>query len=170
MGILDRFKKNSGLEVTEKPGCIYAPVSGKYISLKEVNDGVFSEGVLGGGCGIIPEKGKLYAPVGGTISTVADTGHAIGITTGDNAEYLLHIGLDTVDMGGKGFDVKVKPGSAVKAGQLLVEFDMEAIKKAGHKTTTMFVLTNEDDFEKLEIHTGNRYDAGTVIGSLKQGV
>ena len=168
MGFFEKFKKNNNIEVTEEAGHVYAPVTGRYILLKEVVDGVFSEGALGGGCGILPEEGKLYAPVSGEISMIADTKHAIGIVTENGAEYLLHIGLDTVDMNGTGFDVKVKNGSRVKAGQLLINFDLDQIKKAGHKTTTMFILTNEYDFQKFELFTGKKYDAGEMFGILKQ--
>lgn len=168
MGFFEKFKKkNNNVEVAEQTGCLYAPVSGTYISLKEVGDGVFSEGVLGSGCGILPEEGKIYAPVSGVISTVADTKHAIGITSENGAEFLVHIGLDTVNMNGAGFEVKVKTGDSVKAGQPLVEFSLDAIKEAGYKTTTMFVLTNEDEFEKIDVCTGKKYNVGELIGSLK---
>lgn len=166
MGLLDRIKKTKRIDIAVEKGKIYAPLTGKYIPLDTVEDQVFSSGTLGLGCGIQPEEGMLYAPVSGTVTMIADTKHAIGISTEEGAEYLLHIGLDTVDMNGKGFEVQVKEGQSVTAGQLLMKFNMQMIQDAGHSTTTVFVLTNADEFEKFNICTQCHMAAGTEVGNL----
>ena len=128
---------------------LYAPVAGKYITLKEINDGVFSEGMLGQGCGIIPEEDVVLSPVNGKVESIADSLHAIGLTSNDGAEILIHIGLDTIGMKGKGFKPLVKVGDEVEAGQKIMEFDMAAIVTAGHSATSAFIITNYDDCKIL---------------------
>lgn len=147
-------------------GKIYAPISGEYIALGELPDTVFSEGVLGPGCGIRPDEGKVYSPVDGEIIVIADTEHAIGIQADNGAEFLIHVGMDTVDMKGNGFFPKVSKGDRVKAGQLILEFDMEAIKKAGHPTTTALIVTNSDECENIDLGIGRKYMTKEPIGSV----
>lgn len=166
MGFLDKLKKTEKVDINVQEGKIYAPVTGRYIHLEDVEDEVFSSGMLGKGCGIIPEEGKVYAPVSGKISMVADTKHAIGITTDDGAEYVLHIGIDTVKMGGKGFEVKVKSGDRVNAGELLVKFDIKAIEDSGYQTTTMIILTNPDQYKNFTMYTDCNMKAGSVAGNI----
>ena len=107
MGFFDRFKKDKGIELT-------APMKGKCVSIKEVPDPTFAEEILGKGIAVIPQDGHVYAPADGKISTVFPTGHAVGITTADGAEILIHIGLDTVELKGEPFEQKVKEGQDVK--------------------------------------------------------
>lgn len=145
-------------------GGIYAPITGQYIPLEKIPDEVFSQGILGQGCSIEPEEGLVVAPVNGTVTQVADTKHAVGISTEDGADFLIHVGMDTVDMKGDGFTVKVKAGDKVSCGQTLLIFDMKKIRAAGHPTTTAFVLTNSDDFSKLEIENGKRFEKTEKIG------
>lgn len=165
MGFFDRFtKKEEG--PAAKKGMIYAPVTGAYIPLAEIPDEVFSQGFVGQGCGIIPAEGKVYAPADGEVTTVADTGHAVGIRTAEGGEFLIHVGIDTVDMGGKGFAPKVKQGSRVKMGQLLLEFDASAIKAAGPPDITAFLLTNSDAYPDFKIHTGKTYTAKEEAGTI----
>ena len=109
---------------------IHAPAAGELISMEEIPDPVFSQGVLGECAGIMPDNGKVYAPVSGTVSTVIDTGHAVSLT-GNGEEILVHAGLDTVKMNGEGFRVYVKEGEAVSQGQLIMEMDPELIRKRG---------------------------------------
>lgn len=165
MGLFDKFvKKEEGIEA--EPGKIYAPIKGKYIAVQDIPDPVFSSGAVGKGCGIEPTEEKVYAPVTGTASMVADTKHGIGITTKEGAEFLIHVGIDTVDMQGKGFDVKIKQGDSVKAGQLLMTFSMDAIRAAGHPVCTAFLLTNPDEYEDFEIYTGKDYAAKEEAGRI----
>ena len=130
-----------------------SPLSGKVLPLTEVPDKVFSSGAMGKGIAIDPVKGELIAPADGEITTVFPTGHAIGLTTKDGAEILIHIGMDTVELEGKGVEVFVKQGDQVRAGDLLVRFDIEAIKAAGYSVITPIVVTNTDHFaDVLELN------------------
>lgn len=126
------------------PSTVCSPLQGKVIPLTEVKDEVFATGVLGEGVGIIPEKGELYAPADGTIDTVFDSMHAISMVTDSGVELLMHVGMDTVKLEGKGYTALVKNGEKVKMGQLLLKFDMEAIQAAGYDLTTPVVVTNGD--------------------------
>lgn len=122
-----------------------APARGRVISYEDIPDPTFASGALGAGVGIEPEEGVVYAPCDGTISTVAETKHAIGISDGD-LEYLIHVGVDTVKMNGDGFDVFVKEGDKVARGQKIMTFDRGKIKAAGYPDTVVFLLTNSDDY------------------------
>ena len=134
---------------------IKSPMNGTVILLSEVPDAVFSSEMLGKGFGVEPSEGKAYAPVDGEVTTVFDTKHAIGLLSKHGVELLIHIGMDTVKLNGKGFDVKVKTGDQVKAGDLLAEFDMDLIKGEGYPVTTAVVVTNTDDCEEIgEVRTG----------------
>lgn len=142
----DEEEENSTETVVEKDVEIKAPVNGKAIALSEVKDEVFAGGALGKGAAIIPEDGKICAPCDGVVSLVYPTGHAIGIQSENGVELLIHIGMDTVTLEGKCFDIKVKQGQQVKAGELLIEADLEGIRSAGLDTTTPIVVTNVDDY------------------------
>lgn len=133
---------------TEK-NSIYAPVSGTAITLAEINDGVFSDGVLGQGCGIKPDSETVAAPFHGTVTQVADTKHAVGVLNDDGVEVLIHVGIDTVSMEGKGFTAHVKVGDKVKCGQKLLTFSRRAITEAGFPDTTAIIVTNTDDYEAV---------------------
>ena len=138
-------------EKVENACVIVAPIEGNAISLEEVGDGVFSEGMLGKGVAIEPTVGRAVSPVDGTVSTVFDTKHAVGLISDNGAEVLIHIGLDTVKLNGKYFSTHVKAGDKVKAGDLLVEFDIEKIKEAGYPTVTPVIITNTDSYEEVEV-------------------
>lgn len=166
MGLFDRFKKSEKMDIQVEPGALYAPVGGRYIPLKEIPDPVFSAGTLGDGCGIEPDEEKVYAPIDCKVSMIAETRHAIGLLGKNGEEFLIHVGMDTVDMNGKGFSLKTEQGSQVKAGQLLLEFDREEIKRAGHPVTTAFVLTNSSDYPEFHIDTGKEYHAGEKMGHI----
>ncbi len=125
---------------------ITSPLSGEVLPLTQVKDQVFSSGALGKGVAIKPSEGKLYAPADGVVTTLFPTGHAVGITTETGAEILMHIGMDTVELDGQGFTVKVKQDDHIKKGDLLVEFDIETIEAAGFSTITPIVVTNTSDF------------------------
>ncbi|EOS7670462.1 PTS glucose transporter subunit IIA [Enterococcus hirae] len=130
-----------------------SPLSGKVLPLSDVPDKVFSSGAMGKGLAIDPEKGELIAPADGEITTIFPTGHAIGLTTKDGIEILMHIGMDTVELEGQGFETFVKQGDQVKAGDLLVRFDIEAIKAAGYSVITPIVITNTEHFaDVLELN------------------
>ncbi|MDR0922458.1 MAG: PTS system trehalose-specific EIIBC component [Lactobacillales bacterium] len=125
---------------------VESPLVGHVLPLSEANDPVFSEGMLGVGVVIEPKEGKLYAPFDGDVVTLFPTGHAIGLVNEEGAELLIHIGLDTVKLEGKYFTMHVKQGDTVKQGDLLIEFDKDAIERAGYVTQTPVVVTNPDNF------------------------
>ena len=143
--------KESQEEKVENSYIIVAPIEGNAVDLGEVGDGVFSEGMLGKGVAIEPTVGRAVSPVNGTVSTIFDTKHAVGLTSDDGVEILIHIGLDTVKLNGEHFNTHVKPGDKVKAGDLLVEFDIEKIKEAGYPTITPVIVTNTDSYKDVEV-------------------
>lgn len=168
MKLLDKLlKKNPGCGQRE-PGVLYAPVTGTYIPLSEVKDEVFSQGILGKGCGIEPTEGRVAAPADGTVSAVASTKHAIGLTLDTGMELIIHVGIDTVNMNGKGFTVKAAEGKRVKRGETLLLFDMDAIRKAGYPLSSVFIVTNCANFPNMQLKTGSRYRCGEAIGN--QGI
>lgn len=137
--------------VETEPATIYCPIEGNVIARKDIPDATFASGALGDGVGIEPATGVVVAPFNGTISTVAETKHAIGISSEDDMEMLIHVGIDTVAMNGKGFEPQVKEGDSVKAGQVLLKFSMDEIKAAGYPTTTAVLLCNAEDFEQFKV-------------------
>ena len=138
---------------------------GKVISLKEVNDGVFSEGMMGEGIAIIPENEILYSPADAEIAVLMDDSkHACGLRLANGMEILLHIGLDTVDMNGDGFQYFVTQGQMVKAGEPLIKFDREKIKAAGHKDVTICAITEAGNAKNIQFTTGiNVSDKETTL-------
>lgn len=127
---------------------------GKVITLKELNDGVFSEGVVGEGLAVIPDGDMVYAPCEATVSLVmADTKHAVGLKLDNGVELILHVGIDTVNMKGEGFEYFVEKGQRIRAGEKLIKFDKEKIKEAGHKDEVVCVITSPNA-KNIKFHTG----------------
>ena len=147
---------------------IKSPISGKVIELEKVNDPVFSSGAMGKGVAIEPIDNKVYAPFDGVIEFIADTKHAIGLLSDDGVEVLIHVGMDTVKMNGKGFDVKTKVNSKVKAGDLLLEFDKSVIEKEGYSLITPIVITNADNYEDKQLNINKEVESGNTIINLKE--
>lgn len=149
---IEIHEKNSSNTKNEAEDIIIKScIEGESIELSKVKDEAFASGSIGKGVGIIPQKGVLYAPADGEISTVFVTGHAVGMVTDKEAEILMHIGINTVEMNGEGFTKKVKDGQKVKAGDILIEFDIEKIKKAGYDTTTMLVISNSEEYSDIGV-------------------
>lgn len=146
---------------------IVSPLHGSLIGLSQVHDEVFSAGILGDGIAVIPGEGELYAPADAVIDTVFDTKHAISMIADDGAELLIHVGMDTVKLEGRHFEPQVKNGDKVKAGQLLMKFDIAAIQKAGYDVTTPIVVANSDEFVLNKAGNGS-VKAGSPIIGLKR--
>ena len=142
-------KEEKAETVQTEKNTVYSPLTGKAIPLTEVNDGTFAGEVLGKGVAVIPEKGEVCAPFDGTVETVFETKHAIGLRSDDGVELLIHIGVNTVELEGKYYETHVNEGDRITAGQLLVSFSMEDIRKAGYDITTPVIVTNSDDYQEV---------------------
>lgn len=140
-------KKETAVQSASRQSVLHSPLKGKCIALNEVNDPTFANELIGKGIAILPDEGKLYAPADGTVKTVFATKHAITMTSEEGADLILHVGLDTVKLDGKYFNVLVKDGDHVKAGDLLMEFDITAIKNEGYDVVTPMVVANYDQYE-----------------------
>lgn len=149
-------------EVTEKD-TVYSPIEGKLIPMEEVPDETFASKALGDGVAVIPESGKVYAPFDGQVEMVYDTKHAIGLVSEDGMELLIHVGINTVELGGKYFTAKAENGQKMKKGDLLLEFDMDGIQKAGYPIVTPVIVTNSDDYEELKLRTSGDVKPGEKI-------
>ena len=147
---------------------IKSPISGKVIELEKVDDPVFSSGAMGKGIAIEPMDNKVYAPFNGTIEFIAETKHVIGLLSEDGVEVLIHVGMDTVKMQGRGFNVKTSVNSKIKAGDLLLEFDRNAIEKEGYSLITPVVITNADNYEDNVLCINEEVKNGREIINLKQ--
>ena len=143
------------------------PLSGKVLPLSKVEDAVFSSGAMGNGIAIDPTDNKVYAPFDGTVEFIAETKHAIGLKSDDGVELLIHVGMDTVKMNGKGFDVKTKVNERVKEGDLLLEFDRNEIQKEGYSLITPVVITNSFEFEQKQLCLDQEISYGKSIINLK---
>lgn len=154
---------NTTKSVARKENVVYSPVKGNVIPLSEVKDEAFSSGILGKGAAIIPEEGVVYAPADGEISAFFPTGHAIGIKTTDGLELLIHVGMDTVQLDGKGFTPLAKAGDKVKKGQKLLEFDKELIKAEGYSTVTPVLISNFDQFDEIVVTDEKNVQVGDIF-------
>jgi len=137
--------------VTCEANTVYSPLEGTAIALNQVNDETFASEVLGKGIAVVPVKGIVTSPFDGKVETLFDTKHAIGLSSTDGMEVLIHVGINTVMLGGKHFTAFVSEGDTVKAGQKLLEFDLEGIKADGYDTTTPVIITNPDDYQEIKV-------------------
>ena len=159
-------EKPSASGKSMKKSMIVSPLKGMVKPLSEVEDEAFSSGALGQGIAIEPMEGKLTAPADGTISAFFPTGHAIGMTTEDGAEILMHVGMNTVKLEGKYFIPKAKQGDRVKKGQVLLEFDIQKIKKAGYSTVTPVLITNSGQYTDIVPTDAKQANRGDTILTL----
>ena len=146
----DGTAENADAKEAVKEEVLGSPVNGKIVPLSEVSDPTFASEMLGTTVAIEPSDGKIVAPCDGEVINIFETGHAVCLTTQAGGELLIHVGVDTVKLEGKGFTKKVSDGAKVHAGDVLIEADLDTIKEAGYPATTMFILTNADDFGKVE--------------------
>lgn len=165
MGLFDFFK---GKDKTEQQNTItlYNPVNGKIIPISEVSDPVFSEKMMGDGFGVIPETGEIYSPVDAEIMSVFPTKHAIGLKLANGIDLLIHIGIDTVELEGKPFDILVEESEKVTPETLLVKVDLEALKEAGKEDTVIVAFTNMDIVEDYSLSTTGELKQGQAIGEI----
>ena len=146
---------------------IGSPLSGECIPVSEVNDPTFKEELLGKGVAILPSNGRICAPSDGEIAMIFPTGHAVTMVTQEGVELLIHFGMDTVELKGKYFTVKTKEGDSVKKGDLLIEADIEEIKREGYEITTPIVVTNSNDFSDIISQTG-KVEAGDPVMKIRK--
>ena len=144
-------KKVTVTKIKEEANTLYSPMEGTIVPLSDVPDETFASEVLGKGFAIQPSGKEVYAPFSGTVVQVMDTKHAIGIQSESGMEVLIHVGIDTVDMNGKGFSLNCAEGDKVECGQCLITFDPEEIRKAGHPDVTMVIVTNTFEYENINI-------------------
>ena len=156
MGLLDFMKGKKG-------NVLAAPVKGECVPISSVADPTFAQEILGKGIAIKPADGKIYAPADGVVSTVFPTGHAVGMTTPEGVEILIHVGLDTVQLKGQFFKILVEADQAVKKGDPLLEADIEEISKAGYDTVTPMIICNSSDFSKVECKTEGAVEVGAEV-------
>ncbi|UEP21054.1 phosphoenolpyruvate--protein phosphotransferase [Burkholderia ambifaria] len=152
---------------THDPIVLHAPLTGPIVALADVPDPVFSGGMFGDGIGIDPLEGRLVAPCAGVVSHLARTGHALTITTPQGAEVLLHIGIDTVELNGQGFTAHVEAGARVAAGDLLIEFDQDAVARSAHSLVSVIAIANSDAFEVVERASGFATAGETPLLTLR---
>ncbi|WP_033151513.1 beta-glucoside-specific PTS transporter subunit IIABC [Pseudobutyrivibrio ruminis] len=142
-------KKEVKVEGSSQAETLVAPIKGELKQLSDIADAAFSSGAMGKGIAIAPSEGKVYAPADGTITAFFATGHAIGLTTDKGAEIIIHVGMDTVKLEGKGFEPKVKQGDKVKKGDLLLEFDIDYITSEGYSVDTPVIITNTPKYDDV---------------------
>lgn len=146
---------------------VSSPLTGTAIALSAVADKTFAEEILGKGIAVVPSEGKLYAPVDGRIAVLTDSLHAIALIGKDNLEILIHIGLDTVELGGEHFEAHVTVGNSVKKGDLLVTFDIPALKAEGYDITSPIIITNTIKFASVKAQAKGEVNVGEPLLIVK---
>ncbi len=159
----EKTKPQSDLQTKTATIVMYSHLSGTVVNIENVEDDVFSQKILGDGIAVEPSEGKLYAPCDGKIDSIFDTKHAVNILSTDGTEVLLHIGIDTVKLGGKHFEAHVSDGQEIKKGDLLITFDIDAIKAEGYKVTTPLIIGNTDEYSAIMPAAQGNISAGDEI-------
>lgn len=161
MGFFDAFGKKKGI-------VLGAPVDGECVPITEVSDPTFGDEILGKGVAIRPTNGVVCAPADGVVSTAFPTGHAVAVTTSDGVEVLIHVGLDTVQLNGKYFELKVAADQEIKKGDVLIVADIQKIQEEGYDIITPVVICNSSDFTDIEGITGNVVKTGDEVLRIKK--
>jgi PTS system beta-glucosides-specific IIC component len=146
---------------------VIAPVAGRAVALADVQDKVFASGAMGNGLGIVPEDGRIYSPISGSVRAAMKTGHAFGIKSDDGVEVLVHIGIDTVQLQGRGFEPAVTRGQQVRAGDLLAVVDLDVVAQAGYDTTTLVMVTNTAQFASVDPVDGGALGRGDTAITVR---
>ncbi|MBO1306262.1 PTS glucose transporter subunit IIA [Enterococcus sp. 669A] len=157
------FEKLKNRGKSSFPIAVGASATGKMVKMEQLSDPVFSSGAIGPCCGIDPQEGKIYAPIDGEVVTLMDSLHALGIKGAQGVEILIHVGIDTVNLNGKGFRAHVKAKDKIKKGQLLLEIDQAVIKEAGYLDTVITVVTNGSEFSSVEVMDQSDVQVGMDI-------
>ena len=150
-----------------KGNLLHSPCNGKVVPITEVPDSTFADKILGDGFAVIPSEGKVYAPADGEIAMVFDTLHAVSMTADNGVEILVHVGLDTVNLKGKGFKAHVQAGDHVKKGDLMLEADLDALKAEGYDIITPILVCNTDDYASVEALSGKDVVPGEDVVKIK---
>ncbi len=164
------FEKLKHMMGGEKPTeTVGSPLAGQAVPVAEVNDPTFAEDILGKGIAVKPARGRIVAPAAGTVTQMFDTGHACTMLTDGGAELLIHVGLDTIKLKGQHFQKRAAWGDKVKPGDVLIEFDREAIAAAGYDTIVPIVLCNPEAFAKIEMKSGRDVNELDELMVLEKG-
>ena len=163
MGLFDKL---FGKKEEINPNHVYAPLAGEAVAISEVPDPTFSSGAMGNGIAIKPTDGKVCSPVNGTVDMMFDTGHAVSLVSDNGIEILIHVGLETVGLEGKPFQIKVQNGQKVKKGDILMIADLAAIEAAGLPTITPVLICNTDDYTTFHTTTGKAVTNADVVIEL----
>lgn len=147
---------------------VFAPVAGQAVPISEVSDPTFGQEILGKGIAVKPTEGKVLSPCDGKVDMMFETGHAVSLVSDDGAEILIHVGLDTVELKGKHYTIHAHNGDKVKKGQLLIEFDFEAIAAEGYDVITPVVICNSDDYSSIQSHVGKDVVPGDLVLELEK--
>lgn len=161
MGLFDFLKKNKTTNVE-----LYNPVAGEVIPIEEVADPVFSQKMMGDGFGVEPADGDVYSPVNGEIVSIFPTKHALGLKLENGVELLIHIGVDTVELEGKPFEILVEEGAQVTPDTLLAKVDLDALRESGKKETVIIVFTNMDVVDHYNLSKTGEAARGELIGEV----
>ena len=158
------------LKIKNNKNCdlICAPIKGETVPSKEVSDPTFAEELLGKAIAIKPVEGKVYAPFDGEVLLMFETNHAVSLVSTKGAEILIHVGIDTILLKGEHYTAHIKSGSVIKKGDLLLEFDIDAIKTAGYEVIVPVVVCNSDDYRKITCITGKQVEPGEIIIKLEK--
>ena len=163
MGLFDKL---FGKKEEINPNHVYAPMAGEAVAISEVPDPTFSSGAMGNGIAIKPTDGKVCSPVNGTVDMMFDTGHAVSLVSDNGIEILIHVGLETVGLEGKPFQIKVQNGQKVKKGDILMIADLAAIEAAGLPTITPVLICNTDDYTTFNTTIGKAVTNADVVIEL----
>ena len=158
------LKKKEAKPINEN---LYAVASGKLIAISEVNDPVFSQKMMGDGFAVIPENGDIYSPIIGQVISIFHTKHAVGLQMNNGLEILLHMGIDTVELKGAPFDIKVTEGDYVTQETLIAKVNLNAILAANKGTEMVVIITNMDQLKKFELSKVGHVGAGELIGKAE---
>lgn len=164
--MFESFKKAFKQEV--RSADVLSPMKGTVIPMNEVKDPTFAGEILGPGVAIVPKEGRVVSPVDGKVGVMFETKHAVSISGPDGVEMIVHVGIDTVQLKGKYFTSYKNTGDPVKAGDLLLTFDMDAIKEAGYDVTVPVVICEKGNYTEIECFHGKETEAGEVIIRLRE--